>query len=92
MLVAAADVGCDRLDDYTVVDLLSLRRFQLRIVDALNFDFAGPEINYAVIGRHEIFSLAASLYESKARELRPPGTKRTAQNYFSNLIGSLRQA
>jgi hypothetical protein len=32
------------------------------------------------------------LYESKARESRPPGTKRTAQNYFSNLIGSLRQA
>jgi hypothetical protein len=61
MLVAAADVGRDRLDDYAVVDFLSLRRFQLRIVDALNFDFAGPEINYAVIGRHEIFPLAALL-------------------------------
>jgi hypothetical protein len=42
-----------------VVDFLSLRRFQLRIVDVLYFDFAGAEINYAVIGRHEIFSLAA---------------------------------
>src|SRR5271155_1831425 len=65
VLVAATDVGRDRLDDDAVIDLLSLRRLQYRVVDALYFDFARPEINHSVIGSHEIFSFAALLCESK---------------------------
>ncbi len=56
VLVAAADVGGDRLDDDAVVDFPSLRCLQFRVVDALYLDFAGAEINHAVIGGHEIFS------------------------------------
>src|SRR5450755_390138 len=65
VLVAAADVGRDRLDDDAVVDLLSLRCLQFGVVDALYFDFARPEINHCVIGSHEIFSFTRLLRESK---------------------------
>jgi hypothetical protein len=44
VLVAVADVGRDRLNDGAVVYFLSLRRLQFRIVDALHFDPAGPQI------------------------------------------------
>jgi hypothetical protein len=58
VLVAAADVGRDRLDDDAVVDFPFLRRLQFRIVDALYLDLARPEINHSVIGSHKIFSFA----------------------------------
>src|SRR5258708_932974 len=56
VLVAAADVGRDGLDDDPVVDFPSLRRLQVGVVDALYLDFAWPEINHSMIGSHEIFS------------------------------------
>jgi hypothetical protein len=53
VLVAAADVGRDRLDNDAVVNFLSARRRQLRIVDALDLDFARPDVNHSVIGSHK---------------------------------------
>src|SRR5208282_3043726 len=78
VLVAAADVGRDRLDDDAVVDFLSLRCLQFGVVDALYFDFARPEINHSVIGSHEAFSFVVSLCEPNSRgpdRRRPPSQK-----------------
>jgi hypothetical protein len=65
MLIAAADVSRDRLDDDAVVDFPALRRLQLGVVDALHLDFARSEIDHSVIGSHLIFSFAVLLFESK---------------------------
>jgi hypothetical protein len=53
-LIGAADVGGDDLQDDTVIDLLSRRIFEFRVVDRLNFDMIGTEKNDPAIGRHEI--------------------------------------
>jgi len=56
VLVAAADVGRDRLDDDAVVEFSFPAASSIPVVDALYFDFARPEINHSVIGSHEVFS------------------------------------
>ncbi|MCY1290263.1 hypothetical protein D9M71_616030 [compost metagenome] len=52
VLVRAADVGGDHLQDYPVFDLLAPGVLHLRVVDLLHFDFARTEINDTTITRH----------------------------------------
>src|SRR6202011_999257 len=50
VLVGAADIRRDDLENDAVIDRLSCRIAEGRKVDVLNFDAAGLEINHAAIG------------------------------------------
>ena len=54
VLIGAADVGGDDLQNDTMIDLLSSRVFELGVVDRLNFDMIGTEKDDSAIGRHKI--------------------------------------
>jgi len=54
VLIGAADVGGNDLQNDTVIDLLSGRIFEFRKVDRLNFDMIWSEKDDSAIGRHEI--------------------------------------
>ena len=52
VLVRAADVGGDDLQDDAVIDVPAVGRLHPGIVDGLHFDLAGPEIDDAAIAGH----------------------------------------
>ena len=52
VLVGAADIGGQYLEDDAVVGLLTRRSDQLGKRDGLHFDFTWPDIGYASISRH----------------------------------------
>jgi hypothetical protein len=54
VLIGAADVGGDDLQDDTVIDFLSCRIFEFGVVDRLNFDMIWTEKDDSAIGRHKI--------------------------------------
>ena len=54
VLIGAADVGGNDLQDDTVIDLLSCRIFEFGVVDRLNFDMIWTEKDDSAIGRHTI--------------------------------------
>ena len=53
VLIAAANVGGDDLQDHAVIDLLARRVLQFRVINGLDLDFAGPQIHYASITCHK---------------------------------------
>ena len=53
VLIGAADVGGDDLQDDTVIDLLSGRIFEFGVVDRLHFDMIWTEKDDSAIGRHK---------------------------------------
>src|SRR5204862_801385 len=54
VLVGAADVGRDNLEDHAMLDLLLQRRVvQLGEIDRLNFDDAGLDVRHATIVCHD---------------------------------------
>ncbi len=57
VLIGAADVGGDHLQDDRMLDLLAVGILHLGVVDVLHLDLAGAEINDAAIPGHERFSL-----------------------------------
>ncbi|MNO85930.1 hypothetical protein D3C76_773150 [compost metagenome] len=57
VLVGAADVGGDHLEDHAVLDLLATRVLHFRVVDIAYFDLAGAEIYHSTIARHALTSL-----------------------------------
>jgi hypothetical protein len=54
VLIGAADVGGDHLQDDAVIDLLPCRILEFRVVDRLNFNMIWAEKNDSAIGRHVI--------------------------------------
>jgi hypothetical protein len=52
VLVRAADVGGDDLEDDTVIDVPAVGRPHLRKVDGLHFHLAGTQIDNAAIAGH----------------------------------------
>ncbi|MNV94259.1 hypothetical protein D3C71_1890390 [compost metagenome] len=57
VLVGAADVGGDHLQDHAVLDLLAAWVLHFRVVDLLHLDLAGAEIYHSTIARHALTSL-----------------------------------
>jgi len=53
VLVRAADVAAGDPQDDTVIDRLALGIYELGIVDGLNFNLPGPEVNDSMIACHE---------------------------------------
>jgi hypothetical protein len=69
MLIGAADVRRDNLEYGTVVDRPSRRIAKFRIVDGLNLDPAGTQIDDTAIGRHP--SVQSHSHDSPGDEAPP---------------------
>ncbi|MNN56279.1 hypothetical protein D3C81_1711990 [compost metagenome] len=57
VLVGAADVGGDHLEDHAVLDFLAAWVLHFRVVDFLHLDLARAEIHHSTIARHALTSL-----------------------------------
>jgi hypothetical protein len=52
VLVRSADIGGDDLEDHPMLDRFALWILELGIIDGLDFDLSGADINNAAIARH----------------------------------------
>ena len=57
VLVGAANVGGNHLEDHAVLDLLAARVLHLGVVDILYLDLASAAIHHSTITRHALTSL-----------------------------------
>ncbi|MOA44676.1 hypothetical protein D3C78_1669900 [compost metagenome] len=52
VLVGAADIGGNHLENHAVLDTAAIRRLKLRVVDVADFDLTRPHVDDASVPAH----------------------------------------